>query len=380
VPDFIGRRRRPARLPSKLPVGRVIALIVAVAAVVRLLTLPEPARLPPAVAAIPLTVVPNWTGPAPVSLPGRLADGTAYQPWIFITSQDSVGIARTPDNAFWRVLLVGQGGATVTELRRVAATELPQFGAFAVGGDSVVWAETASREGAKQRTTLWRSDWRTGTKAALVTANTGEVGFANHEFDLVVTDSRVSWVAVAGQQTEFRSVALTGGQVSIKRMAGLFELTRAPWAVSLAGGLGTPVTMVNLTTGDQIQVGTSAAELATCNPQWCRMAVLGANNDLVRIDLQRPDGTLRHRIAGSEATPSIDDVAVLDRFVPLNTDRPGEGLPGRPGLSVYDISADRLDLLATGVANVQAYDGMLWWSTGTDDSLFWHALDLRTAS
>ncbi len=380
MPDFTGRRRRQASLPSKLPFGRIIVLVVAVTAVVRLLTLPEPSRLPVAEAGTPLAVVPNWIGPAPVSLPGRLSDGTSYHPWLFISAHDSVGVAQSADNAFWRVLLVGQGGASVTELRRVAVTELPQFGAFGVSGDTVVWAETASREGAKQRTTLWRTDWRTGAKAVLLTANTGEASFANREFDLVIADGRVSWVSVLGEQTEFRSVALTGGQVSIKRLAGLFQLTRSPWAISLAGGQGTPVTMVNLSTTEQIQVATGAAEVATCNPQWCRMTVLGGNNELVRIDLQRPDGTMRHRIAGREATPTIGDVAVLDRFVPLKTDRPGDGLAGEPGLSVYDISADRLDLLATAVANVQAYDGMLWWSTGTDDSLLWHALDLRTAS
>ena len=41
----------------------------------------------------------------------------------------------------------------------------------------------------------------------------------------------------------------------------------------------------------------------TCGPVWCRMVVV-ANTALVRLDLQRPDGTQRHRVAGAEATAS----------------------------------------------------------------------------
>ncbi|MDT5024766.1 MAG: hypothetical protein QOE61_1192, partial [Micromonosporaceae bacterium] len=50
------------------------------------------------------------------------------------------------------------------------------------------------------------------------------------------------------------------------------------------------------------------------------------------------------------------------------------------GLSLYDLTLDRTDLVDSGVANVQGYGGMLWWSTGTGDDMVWHALDLRTAS
>ena len=50
------------------------------------------------------------------------------------------------------------------------------------------------------------------------------------------------------------------------------------------------------------------------------------------------------------------------------------------GLSVYDLRTGRTELVASGVANVQGYGGMLWWSSGSGDELFWHALDLRTAS
>jgi hypothetical protein len=110
------------------------------------------------------------------------------------------------------------------------------------------------------------------------------------------------------------------------------------------------------------------------------MAIVGANNELVRIDLQRSDGSQRRRIAGNEATPTITDVAMLDRFVPLKTDRGAGGSVSDVGLSLYDLTLDRTDLVDSGVANVQGYGGMLWWSTGTGGDMVWHALDLRTAS
>ena len=378
MPDNTGRRRRQSVLQSNLPIARIIVLLVAVVSVVRLLTLPEPTYVPAAEAPAPLTVVPNWVGPAPVSVPGLLVDGTAYSPRIYLTAQDSVGIAPTADGGFWRVLLRGADGKT-TELHRVAAAELPQFDGFAANGDVLVWAESGSR--ADVGTTLWRTNWRTAAKATLITSNTGEASFLNREYDIVIEAGRVSWAAVgAGEQTEVRSVSLNGGQVSIQRLAGQWALSASPWAVSLTGGRGASLDLVNLKTKERIKVGTGAAEIATCNPTWCRMAIVGANNELVRIDLQRTDGSQRRRIAGNEATPTITDVAMLDRFVPLKTDRGAGGPVSDVGLSLYDLTLDRTDLVDSGVANVQGYGGMLWWSTATGDDMVWHALDLRTAS
>jgi hypothetical protein len=36
--------------------------------------------------------------------------------------------------------------------------------------------------------------------------------------------------------------------------------------------------------------------------------------------------------------------------------------------------------VAVAAANIQARDGMLWWSTGSGEDLRWHAVDLRTLS
>lgn len=377
MPDHTGRRRRQSRLLPDLSLARLFALLGAVAAVGWLLTLPEPVLVIDAGAAPPLAA-PTWSGPAPVSQPGQLGDGAAYTPRLYLTTQESVGLARTTDGAAWRVMLRGSDGQ-ISELRRVAVSELAQFDGFAVGGDTVVWAESVSRAGAQARTTLWRANWRTAGRATLVTSNTGEASFLSREYDLMVSGGQVTWAAVgAGGQTEVRSVGLGGGPVTITRLPGQYVLTASPWVVSLTGGRGSAVELVNLSTGERVTVGTSTAEIAACGPQWCRMGVLGADNALLRIDIQRPDGSQRSKIAGSEATPTIADVAILDRFVPLKTDRTA----GRPvadvGLSLYDIATGATDLVAKEVANIQAYGGLLWWSTGTGAALTWHVVDLRT--
>ena len=58
-------------------------------------------------------------------------------------------------------------------------------------------------------------------------------------------------------------------------------------------------------------------------------------------------------------------------FVPLKTDVTGAA----DGLSLYDLDNGRTSLVAIGVANVRAAGSILWWSTGSGDSVTWSALD-----
>jgi hypothetical protein len=77
-------------------------------------------------------------------------------------------------------------------------------------------------------------------------------------------------------------------------------------------------------------------------------------------------------VAGPEATPTVDQVALLDRFVPLKTDVTGAA----DGLSLYDLDKGKTSLVAIGVGNVRAAGAILWWSSGSGDSVTWSALDL----
>jgi hypothetical protein len=374
VSDHTGRRRRR----SKLPIGRLLVLLVALVAVVRLLTLPDPGRAPAdAPEGPPLAVVPTWTGPRPVDTPGTLADGAEYLPRLYLSPETSVGIAASSDGESVRVVIREAGGRS-TELHRIDAADHPEFDGFAVSADTVVWAETLSPSDQPVATTIWRTNWRTQSRPAAVTDDTGAANFYGGQYDIVVRSGRAYWVAFApGEKvvTEVRSVRLTGGPVTVTELDGEFALSTWPWAVSASPGRGTPVQLANLTDGKRVAVPTQVGEVAACGPAWCRMSVLNGDQ-MVRMDLQRVDGSDRRRIAGSEATPTIADVAVLDRFIPLATDR-GDGQPG-VGLSLYDITTGRTDLVAVDAASIQARNGMLWWSTGTGVDLRWHAVDLRT--
>jgi hypothetical protein len=361
-----------------VPVAKLAGLVVAILAVIRLLTLqgPDRATSQQSAPSPPLALAaPTWSGPVPVRVSGNLADGTAYVPRIFVNPATSIGVAPSADGKALRVLL-RTADARVTELRRAAASDVPQFDGFAASGSTVVWAESVSRSDSPVRTTLYRADWKAGTKAFAITTDTGDATFLGSQYDLVLRAGRVYWSAVAAGRTaatEVRSVAVSGGSVTVQRVTGAYTLSTWPWVVS-AGGHGTPVQLLNLQTRQRLKVATATAETAVCGPRWCRIGVI-ADNELARIEVQHTDGNDRHRIAGNEATPTIVDVSLLDRFVPLATDR-GDNAPG-VGLSLYDLTTGRTDLVALEAENVGGRDSMLWWSTGSGDDLVWNAVDLR---
>jgi hypothetical protein len=100
-----------------------------------------------------------------------------------------------------------------------------------------------------------------------------------------------------------------------------------------------------------------------------------AGAELIGIDMVRPDGSERRRIAGPESTPTIGDPTLLHRFVPLATDR-----AGGVGLNLYDLTTGTTQLVAAQATNVAGRGSILWWSTGAGESLTWHALDLAELS
>jgi len=362
--QHIGVRRRP----SRVPVRRIVPLVAGLAAVAWALALGEPSHNPDT-APSPVAVVPTWTGPPTVDIPGVLADGAAYAPRLFVTPEASVGVATGADGSV-RLILARTPGS-FTQLRDVPANAL--ISGFAVDGDALVWMETTAGAGGGPVTTLWRASVAGTTPPTKVTTNTGQTNFDGLPATVIVADGRVTWTALlTGRtvRTEVRSVPLGGGQVGATRVDGELLLTNPPWAMSLPGGLGTPVTLRNITTGEEVTFATAPDESAVCDPSWCRVAVAGGSG-LVGVDLVRPDGTERRRIAGPEATPTIGEPVLLGRFVPLATERP-DGL----GLSLYDLTTGETELLAPRAGNVGGHGGILWWSTGVGTELTWHALDL----
>ncbi len=358
----MGRRRRP----SRLPVRSLTALAAALVVVGVLFALPDrhPDRPAPVDAAV--TPSPTWQGPATSDTPAVLPDGTGYTPRIFLSPTTSVGVAATPDGHSMRLLSVG---ARTTELRRLPVDRSPQFAGFVVSGDTLVWAETTT-----DGTELWRTDWKTAARPVLIESDAGAVAFTGSQYDLVINAGRVYWTRPVDGGTEVASVGMDGYDDESRDLTGDFGLSAWPWVVSHGGqgARGEKMTLIDLNTNRRLTVSPTPNQTATCTPVWCRLDTAG-DTALVRIDLRHPDGTGARQVAGAEATPAIVDVAMLDRYIPLITDR-NDGT----GLSLYDITSGRTDLVAIDIDNVHASGGILWWTTGDGDDVEWHAIDVRT--
>jgi len=317
-----------------------------------------------------LSAAAAWPRAPIVTVDPAMPDGPLFTPALFLDTTTAIGTAPTPSGAQVRLVL-RSGDAAPRELRRVPLDDNPQFEAFAVAGDDIVWAE--SGDGHPVR--IWQAR-RTGGAARLLTSDTGEAVFNGTQYDLVVADGRVHWAAAGragGKTTEIRSVALAGGPVAVRTEPGQWSQTAWPWLAD-----DTENRLRNTATGRDAEIATAGPNQVTCSPVWCRVMVLSGDG-LARIDLMHPDGSARRRIAGGGAQAAVNDVAVLDRFEILAEPGPDTDLTGTAALLVYDIATGNTVVVAAAADGAFSRGGMLWWSTGDDDTIAWHALDLRTA-
>jgi hypothetical protein len=274
-------------------------------------------------------------------------------------------------------LRVGDGPPRV--LRSLPMKDQPLFGGVTAAGDDLAWAESVAGPDGSAVSTMWTVNWRANQPPRALTRDTGAVAFFNSQYDLVIAKSRLHWVAVGpGEKpvTEIRSVALTGGAVTVRRESGPWALSAWPWLVTAVTAPSVEVQLRSLEKGTRITVPATGSELVTCSSSWCRTQVI-AGDGPTRLDLMRPDGSDRRQVGGGDDTSPIIDVAVLDRFELLT--RVGEvGTPtSNQELLMYDLARKRLVTVATGVGMVVSRAGMLWWSTGDTERLSWHTLDLR---
>ena len=372
-----GGKHRRSRARS---VVELVALVVAVLGVVRLLTLPGRAG-PPGNSGVaapdrPPAIAQFWPDAKPASQKALLADSTPYTPQLYFDGTTSVGTAPTRDGTQVRVLV--RDGQGTRELRRVPASDFPQFAGFTAAGDNLFWAESTSPDNQALRTRLYRANWQTGARPVLLASDMGEAVFTESQFDLVINGGRVHWVVaefVNAAVTQIRSVPVGGGSVTITRVSGAYILTAWPWLVAFGSPTTAQVELFNQQTKQRVKLPSTPMEVIRCNPQWCRVVVLGGDAVPVRIDLQHPDGSDRRRIAGPDANAVVGDVALLNRFEPLGVAGPSDAV-GRD-LVLYDIKGGRTVSVASGVDVIRARQGVLWWSTGADADLTWHSLDLR---
>ncbi|MFG1608118.1 hypothetical protein [Actinoplanes sp. NPDC049265] len=349
----------------------LLSLVAAVAASSVLVLAPPGSK---GSSAAPLTAGIAWPRAERGSLPATLPDGTAYTPAWFVDARTSIGTAPSRDGAFLRLLLRRSDGS-LRQLRRLPVRGNPSFTAVTAAGDVAAWAEGDGG----LRPQLWAVNLRDGRPPRRVTADMGEARFYLSEYDLVIADGRVRWVAAGGgnEKTEVRSVALTGGAVRVEAQPGTWQLSAWPWMVDGVTSGGGATTLKNLATGGAVAVPADPRAVTNCGPHWCRAVSL--TEDGARIDLMRPDGTSRREVAEGPVETVVADVGPLDRFEVFAETGGNADFSGNVRLMIYDIAGRRAVQVSPDAANVGYRGGVLWWSTGTQDVFLRHSLDLRTA-
>ncbi|MBL7261746.1 hypothetical protein JKJ07_46470 [Actinoplanes sp. LDG1-01] len=350
-----------------------VALAVALAAGTALLV-GNPRDDKPPVVPTRTGVQAAWPEAKRADMPAGLADGPLFSPTMFLDATTAIGTAPTPAGSEQRLLI--RTGKQVRELRRLTLTGNPQFEAFTASDGQVFWVE--SMTGSK--TSLWAAAV-SGGPARMLLADMGHAVFFGNQYDLVVADGQVHWTAApsdADKQTEVRSVPIGGGKATVRVEPGQWSMSAWPWLVDDGSTSGEPRLRNLATRRDTPIAGGGAMDLLTCGPVWCRSMVMGEET-LARIDLLRPDGSDRRKIAGGAAQAAITDVAVLDRFEILAEPGPDTDVTGAAALVVYDIATGRTVDVAANADGAFSRGGMLWWSTTTgDEEITWHTLDLRT--
>ncbi|WP_433221700.1 hypothetical protein ACQP00_21380 [Dactylosporangium sp. CS-047395] len=359
-----------------LPAGSLAAAVLATG---WLLTAPAPpvpvaASGPPSPAA-PGDARPTLAHSRGCRRPGVLADGVAFQPLLYGDATTAVGTAPTPAGDAVRLLLPDRCG--VRHLQRVAQDRQPQFLGFAVADGVLFWTELRVSTGIGQASTeIWRVPLSGSALASLLTKDAGAAVFFESQYDLVVADGRVHWVAAAPGDalvTEVRSVPVVGGPVRVDRVTGAFALSAWPWLHSAPGVGSGPMRLRRLDTGAETVVAAPPLERVV----WCRSIVSGAGA-ATRYDLVRPDGSDRRRIGGGTPSAVLYDVALLDRFEPVSDAAGASATTLGLRLLLSDLTDGRLVLVTETTGQVLGRDGVLWWSTGDQEALVWHSLDLRT--
>ncbi|GGM30663.1 hypothetical protein ACFFX1_46385 [Dactylosporangium sucinum] len=315
------------------------------------------------------TPAPQVVAQRPATTPARLADGTAFTPQFYPDAATAIGTVRSPDASAERLVLV-RGGAE-RELRRVPAERYPQFLGFAAADGVLYWAESTATTAGPWETRMWKASLDGGAPVSLTT-DAGAAVFFDSQFDLVVAEGRLHWIAAPpddSDRTELRSVALGGGKVTVESMPGRYRWTTWPWMQSADVQSG-PVELVDRATGQRRTVAATAAETLGCTPAWCRSVAATASGNLFQV--LSAEGGDRRRIPGEVNAVTVD-VGLMDRYEVLT-----ELADEKVRVLAYDLRDGTTKLLASDVGVVGARGPVVFWSTGAAAPETWNALDLRT--
>ncbi|WP_433366717.1 hypothetical protein ACQPZX_38275 [Actinoplanes sp. CA-142083] len=349
---------------------RLASLGVALAAAGTMLFAPAAGR---GAEAAPVNARVAWPGAQRGVMTAALGDGTLFEPAVFVDAKQAVGTALTADGKTMRLLLRRADG-TARSLRTLPMSQNPSFESATIDGQTLVWAEST-----KAGEDLWTADLRDGRPPRRLTADLGDARFYQSQYDLVVAEGRVHWVAAgAGDTTEVRSVDLRGGgPVEVRQQPGTWALSAWPWLIDgLTAAAGT-TRLRNLTTGETRAVPAHRRGVTACSPVWCQVVAFDKDG-YPRIDLVRPDGEDRRKVADGTAATVIADPAVLDRFEIFSQQTGNSDLTGHVQLLAYKIDTRTVVEISPDATDVSYKNGVLWWSTGTQEDYVRHSLDLRS--
>jgi hypothetical protein len=347
------------------PVGLGTALLASAA----LLVLPAAVKpAPPQPAAMDLA----WPNAKHAALPATLNDGTPYEPGLFLTADTSVGTAPSRDKKSQRLLERRPNGSVVV-IRQVSQRGYPSFSAVTAAGDTLVWVERR----AQGPVSVWTSSLRRPAPRML-TADAGDVESDQSAYDLVIAAGQAHWTTTGAPGiTQIRSVALSGGPVTVRAEPGDWRLSAWPYLVNgVVSSIGT-TTLRDLLTGQDKAIRTTPRSITRCSPTWCEVSAVGKNGDQ-SVELMRPDGSHRERIGGDDMAGAISDPVVLDKFEIMAEIDANTQLTNHVQLIVYELATRRQVVISPDAFDTAYRAGVLWWSTGTDDNFIRHAVDLRT--
>jgi hypothetical protein len=312
-----------------------------------------------------------------LSLPAVFADGSTYLPQTLPDPSTSIGLATSAD-AQRSSLVVAGGSAPPRVLDSALVNDGASFDAVTVTADAIYWMRTVNDADGQAQVSLWTAR-RSGGPSRRVSTDVGAPLFAGSAYDMQIVGDRLYWLAgtATTANTELRSIPLAGGRVTVRTLPGAWTMAAWPWLVTAPSATGTPVELVNLDTGARVPVHAPTNKMVTCSTTWCRLIADNASQTS-ETDLIHPDGTYLQRIGDQNAIAFASDVALRQRFEPLMTALTNANSTTVSRLDLYDIAHHRTVLIEPAATNAAAKGDYLWWSTGDNETLAWHALDLRT--
>lgn len=359
------------------------ALAAAVAACTVVVLAPTVARSTPPPAADPRTLAGAWPHARTFDMPGTVLTGDTYQPLAIVAAGVSIGTATSPDGSVINLVEVTSthSPAVVRILQGHLDSSRVSFDAFTVTPTTVYMMRSTSDANGYGHESLWRIPQPGGTPQ-LMTADAGGALFQGSVDDLQIADGRLRWIAAApggSTRTQLRSISLSGGSTQVQALPGQYILTTYPMLYS--GDLIDPKVpqLADSTTGAITPVHAPQSSGVSCDPHWCAVDAV-TSTDASSIELFHPDGTGLRKLGDTNTSLVATDPTLLDRFVALTEQNLATATGPDPTeqLLLYDLRTGH-SVTVTGAASAAVAAGRwLWWSTGDNETLAWHALDLAT--